>query len=169
MSILEQPEYVHVLIHSVPVIGLAVAVVALILGLVFKSQSSVTIALLLIALTAGSAYFVYESGEGAEDRLEEQLDKESRAWLHEHEERAEVAIYLFYVTAFVAIVAMAIRPIVPGFARGATWATLALACFSVLAGGWIGYAGGRINHPELRDEPPPLQPVKEGNSRTESI
>ena len=123
MSILEQPEYLHVLIHSIPVIGLAVAAIGLVLGLLFKSQGGVTIALTLIALTAGSAFFVFESGEGAEDRVEEQLDKESKAWLDEHEERAEVAIYLFYVTSFVAIVAIAVRPIVPGFARGATWAS----------------------------------------------
>ncbi|MEZ5277647.1 MAG: hypothetical protein R3F07_14805 [Opitutaceae bacterium] len=169
MSILDQPEYVHVFLHSLPILGLAVAVVALVLGLIFKGQGSVTIGLLLIALTSGSAYFVYESGEGAEHRLEDALDKESRAWLKEHESRAEVPIYLYYVTAFVAVVAMVMRPIVPGFARGATWATLALACLSIAGGAWIGYAGGRIRHPELRDGPAPLQPPSESTGHTEQI
>jgi hypothetical protein len=158
MSILDQPEYLHILLHPLPVLGLAVAVVALILAHIFKGQGAVTISLLLVALTAASAYFVYESGEGAEHRLEDTLDEESNAWLDEHHERTEVGIYMFYVTAFVAVVAMIARPIVPGFARGMTWATLALACISILAGSWIGYAGGRINHPELRDEPAALQP-----------
>ena len=156
-----QPEYMHVLLHPLPVIGLAVAVVGLILGLIFKGQGIVTMALLLVVLTSGSAYFVYQSGVGAEQRLEDTMDKESKGWLHEHEERAEFAIYLYYVTAFVALAAMIMRPIMPGFSRGATWATLALACFSILAGGWIGFAGGRIAHPELRDVPAPLQPTPE--------
>ena len=158
MSILDQPEYVHVLLHPLPVLGLAIALLALILGLIFKGRGAVTISLLLVALTAASAYFVYETGEGAANRLKNSLDHESEAWLDEHHERTKVAIYIFYVTAFVAVVAVIARPIVPGFARGVTWATFALAFFSILAGGWIGYAGGRVNHPEFRDKPAPLQP-----------
>jgi hypothetical protein len=161
MSFLGQPEYVHVMLHPMPVIGLLIAVIGLILGLIFKGKAAVTISMLLIAVTAGSAYFVYESGEGAQDRIENILDKDSNGWLHEHEERTEVAIYLFYVTAFVALVAVIMGPIMPGFARGMTWATLALACFSILAGGWIGRAGVRISHPELRDQEVPLQPAPE--------
>jgi hypothetical protein len=167
MSFLGQPEYVHVLLHPMPVIGLLIAVIGLILGLIFKGKAAVTISLLLIAMTAGSAYFVYESGGDAEDRIETILDQDSKDWLHEHEERTEVAVYLFYVTAFVALVAVMMGPIMPGFARGMTWATLALACFSILAGGWIGRAGVRINHPELRGEEVPLQPAPEKTSYTD--
>jgi hypothetical protein len=167
MSFLGQPEYVHVMLHPLPVIGLLIAVIGLILGLIFKGKAAVTISLLLIATTAGSAYFVYETGEGAEDRIEDILDEDSQGWLHEHEERTEVAIYLFYVTAFVALLAVIMGPIMPGFARGMTWATLALACFSILAGGWIGRAGARIGHPELRGEEVPLQPVPEETSYTD--
>ncbi|RKX32551.1 MAG: hypothetical protein DRP71_11865 [Verrucomicrobia bacterium] len=167
MQFLGQPEYVHVMLHPMPVIGLLVAVLGLILGLIFKGKAAVTISMLLIAMTAGSAYFIYESGEGAEHRIEDTLDKESKGWLHEHEDRTDVAIYLFYVTAFVALAAVIMGPIIPGFARGMIWATLALACFSILAGGWIGRAGARINHPELRDQEVPLQPAPEETSYTD--
>jgi len=169
MSIFDQPEYVHILLHPLPVLGLAVAVICLVLGLVFKSKGAVGISLFLIALTAASAYPLFQSGEKAEHLLEDGFDKESSAWVDEHESRAETAIYLFYVTAFVAVVALVIRPVVPGFARGATWAALALACLCILAGAWIGSAGGRINHPELRDAPAPIQPAPEEASLTDPV
>jgi len=169
MAIFEQPEYVHILLHSLPVLGLAVAVIGLVLGLVFKSKGSVGISLFLIALTSASAYLVFQSGEKAEHLLEDGFDKESSAWVDEHESRAETAIYLFYVTAFVAVVALVIRPVVPGFARGATWAALALACLCILAGAWIGSAGGRIMHPELRDAPAPIQPTPEETSVNDPV
>lgn len=161
MAFLDQPQSIHVLLHPLPVLGLAVAVIGLILGLIFKSKGGVSISLLLIALTAASAYLVFQSGEKTEHLMEEGFDKETSGWVHEHEQRAGTAIYLFYVTAFVAVVALAIGPVVPGFARGATWAALALACLCILAGAWIGYAGGRIAHPGLREGPPPVQAAPE--------
>lgn len=161
MAILDQPQSIHVLLHPLPVLGLAVAVIGLVLGLIFKSKGGISISLFLIAVTAASAFLVFQSGEKTEDLLEDGFDKETSAWVHDHEERAETAIYLFYVTAFVAVVALAIRPVIPGFAGGATWATLGLACLCILAGAWIGYAGGRIAHPELRDELVPPQPASE--------
>jgi putative copper export protein len=159
MAILDQPQTVHLLLHPLPVIGLTIAVIGLVLGLVFKSKGGISIALFLIALCAASAYLVYQSGEKTEHLLEDGFDKETAAWVQEHESRAETAIYLFYVTAFVAVVALVIRPVIPGFARGATWASLALACLCILAGAWIGHAGGRISHPDLRDESTPPLPA----------
>lgn len=169
MAILDQPQYLHVLLHPLPVLGLAVAVIGLVLGLIFKSKGGISISLFLIALTSASAFLVFQSGEKTEHLLEDSFDKETSGWVHEHEQRAETAIYLFYVTAFVAVVALAIRPVIPGFARGATWAALALACLCVLAGAWIGYAGGRIAHPGLRDEPAPAQAAPEQTSVNDPV
>jgi len=169
MSIFGQPEYVHILLHSMPVIGLAVAVIGLLLGILFNSKGAVTIGLLLVALTAVSAFPVERSGKKAEDRVENALDREGRDWLYEHEERAETVIYVFYVTAFVAILALVTRPLFPGFAKGSMIASIVLAVLSIAAGSWIGFAGGRISHSEIRDTDPPVQAPPDDSGHTEQI
>jgi hypothetical protein len=152
---LDQPEYVHVLLNPLPVYGLAMGLVALLIGLALRSRKARIGALVLILISSASAWPVFEYGERGYDRVKSMSDSEGEKWLEEHEHRAEKFIFVFYALGALALVSI-----------GAEWkrwraaapfsiATLVLAMVALGIGGYIAYAGGHIRHKEFRFEPAP--------------
>lgn len=153
---LKQPEYVHVLLNPLPVYGLACGVLVLGLSMILKSRQAQIISLILILLTAGSAWPVAEFGEKGYDRVYAMSYGDGQQWLHAHEERAEDFIWIFYVTAAVALAAMLLPWKFPRTKTPFLIGTMILAVASVVVGGWIGHAGGQVRHSEFRQGPPPV-------------
>jgi hypothetical protein len=158
---LQQPEYVHVLINPLPVYGLALATIALIVALFLRSRSAQTLALVLILITAGSAWPVVEYGEKAFDRVLSMTDSDGEAWLKAHEDRADKFQYVFYALALVAAAAIVLPRKWPATAMPLAIITLILAFVSLGAGGYIAYAGGKIRHREFRTSKPPRAHAQE--------
>ena len=92
---LEQPEYIHVLINPLPVYGLAMGLVALIIGLALRSREARTGAFALILIAAASAWPVFHYGQQGYDRVKGMSDSEGEKWLEEHMRRAEQLIYVY--------------------------------------------------------------------------
>ena len=66
-----RPEYVHLFLNHIPIIGLAFAVIHLLLGLI-KNNSTTLLAGLLIAVLSGwTTPFVMDSGEHAYERYKQ--------------------------------------------------------------------------------------------------
>ena len=84
---LDQPEYIHVLINPLPVYGLAMGLVALIIGLVLRSREARTGAFALILIAAASAWPVFHYGQQGYDRVKGMADSEGEKWLEEHVRR----------------------------------------------------------------------------------
>ena len=63
---LSDPEYVHVLINPMPVYGLSIGVLALVLALFLRHQRVTIAALVLVFVTALSAWPTYHYGEAAQ-------------------------------------------------------------------------------------------------------
>jgi disulfide bond formation protein DsbB len=152
---LRQPEYIHVLINPLPVYGLAISLVGLIVALFLRSRPAQVTALVLVLVTAASAWPVAHYGEEAEDRVLAMADNDGQAWLEAHAHRADNLIYFFYALALLSAAAIFIPMKWPKSAMPLTIATLLLAIVSLGAGGYIAYAGGKIRHREFRNEPPP--------------
>jgi|ERR1700730_9962689 hypothetical protein len=156
---LRQPEYVHVLINQLPILGLAVGCIGLIVALLLRSRSAKIATLAIVLISAASAWPTFEFGEQAEDRLLTQVDEDGRAWLEAHKARAEQCINYFYALAILSAVAI-VAPI-KWKKSSVPLALLVLLCgFAVLGmGGYIAYAGGKIRHREFRNAPPPPKPT----------
>jgi hypothetical protein len=153
---LRRPEYVHVLLNPVPVYGLAAGLLGLGFALVCRQAAALRVCLLVVVLTAASAFPVLRYGEAAYEGTRVTLDADGRAWLDAHMQRAQRLVWAFYGTALVATAALVLplrwpKTLLP-------LAVLAwLAGMGALgAGGWISYAGGRVRHREFRTEPPPI-------------
>lgn len=157
---LQQPEYIHVLINPLPVYGLAVGFIGLIIALFMRSRPAQVTALVLILLTAASAWPVAHFGEEAYDRVLSMADTDGQAWLQAHADRADKLIYFFYALAVLALVAIFAPRKWPKSALPLTIATLVLAAVSLGAGGYIAHAGGKIRHREFRNQPPPPKKVE---------
>ena len=155
---LRQPEYVHVLINQLPLLGLAMGCIGLIVALLLRSRSAKIATLVIVLISAVSAWPTYEFGEQAEDRVLTMADDDGQAWLAAHKARAEQFIYYFYALAVLSAVAI-VAPIKWKKSSMPLAVAALLMGFVVLGmGGYIAYAGGKIRHREFRNEPPPPKP-----------
>lgn len=150
-----QPEYIHVLINPLPIYGLAMGVIGLITALFLRSRRAQIATLLIVLISAASAWPVYEMGEDGYDRVLSMTDDDGHAWLDEHQHRAQQLIPFFYALAVLAAVGI-FAPI--KWPRSSTGLALTVALLGIAVlgmGGYIAYAGGKIRHREFRNGPPP--------------
>jgi hypothetical protein len=152
---LRQPEYLHVLINPLPVYGLGAGLLALIVALFLQSRAAQVTALVIVLISSAAAIPVAYLGHQAYDRVLSMSDDAGRAWLDEHEERADDLIWFFYGLALLAAVAIFVPNKWPKAAAPLAVATLLLSIVCLGFGGYIAYAGGKIRHREFRNEPPP--------------
>ena len=152
-----QPEYLHVLLNPLPVYGLLTGILGLAIALaIFRgSRAARTTALLLIAVSAGSAWPVIQYGEESADRVLAMSDAAGSQWLKAHARRADLVEPLYYALAALAVAAIFLPRKWPASAIPAAILTLAVAVGAAGAGAWVAYAGGKIRHAEFRNEPPP--------------
>ena len=155
MSLLLTPEHVHVALNHIPLIGLAVACIPLLYGLIRRQRAALVAGMLVALLCSASAPIVTGTGEGAAERftgdaLAGVLDDAGMNWIGVHSARADKAVWLIYAVALVAaagLVAMWKRPRLDAIAGVAV---LLLCIVSTLAMIWVADAGGKIRHSEFR-------------------
>ena len=158
---LRQPEYIHVLINPLPVYGLAMGLLGLIVAFFLKSRSAQIVALIVVLVSAASAWPVYEFGEQAYDRVLSMSDEPGQAWLEEHQDRAEDCIWFFYGLAVLSAVALVAPRKWPRSATPLLISVIVLSAVTLGFGGYIAYAGGKIRHREFRNVPPPPKRASE--------
>ena len=158
--LLNQPEYVHAAINHLPLVGMFIAILALIAGLVARSRSSTFIALTLLTLTALSIWPVSHYGEAGYDRVLSMSDDSGQAFLKYHAELAGRWSFLYYITAGIAGLTCGLGIKWPKWLLIGSLLSLVLAAGSLAAGIAIAQAGGEVRHREFRLGPPPA--VKEG-------
>jgi plastocyanin len=152
-----QPEYIHVLINPLPVYGLAGGLLGLFIAICQRSRGATIAALVIVLVSAASAWPVYQYGERSYDSVLAMADNDGQAWLAEHKERAEHLIWFFYALAILSAIGLIVPAKWPKWSSPIAIAVLLLGLISLGAGGYIAYAGGRIRHREFRNESPPKQ------------
>lgn len=153
----QPPEYLHVLLHPVLIVGLALGLVALAAGWAARSKPAQVIALALVLGCAATAWPVLGLGQNAYNRVRPQADEAGQAWAREHMRRAETFVYVFYGTALLAAAALLAHRKWPKAVKPFTAAVLVAGVASLGVGGWISKAGGQIRHPEFRAGPSPVK------------
>ncbi len=156
--LLKQPEYVHVVLNHVPLIGLLVSMLALCAALAARNRTAMLIALALVAATAISAWPVSAYGEAGFDRVLSMADDDGQAFLRYHQLLAERWVFLYYLTAGVAALGFGLSFKWPRVLVVFSLISLLLAAGSLCAGCFSAHAGGEVRHREFRSEPPPKVP-----------
>lgn len=162
---LGDPEYLHVLINPLPVYGLAVGVLGLVLALCLRTPRVTMAALVLVFVTALSAWPTYYYGEAGYDRVKALSDDVGTQWLDEHMARGEKMIWMFYVLAGLAAFGVAATVKWPRATLAVTAGTLLWGMATLGVGGYIAYAGGHVRHKEFRFEPPPPPSTSEHHAQ----
>ncbi|MEI8294452.1 MAG: hypothetical protein WCG66_10800 [bacterium] len=152
-SELQDPAYLHLLLNHVPIIGMAMGVLALLVGLGLRQRSALLPGLAIVLLSGISAWPVYVTGEAAYKPIRKISDYEGSDWLDEHMERAEQTIWVFYATAGLACLAIGLPRRWPtaGVPLAAASLIAAIACTGVSA--FIAKPGGLVRHSEFRPRP----------------
>jgi drug/metabolite transporter (DMT)-like permease len=158
---LRQPEYIHVLINPLPVYGLAMGLIALIVAWFLKSRPPQIVALIIVLICSASAWPVYEFGEQGYDPVLSMSDEAGRAWLDEHQDRAEDLIWFFYALAVLSAAALVAPRKWPRSATPLIISVILLSAVTLGIGGYIAYAGGKVRHREFRNVPPPPRKSEE--------
>lgn len=152
---LRQPEYMHVLLNPLPTYGMAAGVFMLAVSWLRRSSGEQTTALIWITLMGAVTWLVVQYGIKGYDRVYAMSSSsDAQLWLQVHMNRAEKAMYVFYLTGLAAlgtVIASRKAPKVAGWLRGIT---LVFSVICVGLGGWIAHAGGQVRHSEFRDGPP---------------
>jgi uncharacterized membrane protein len=143
--------HLHLVLNHVPVILVPAAIVMLLYAMASKSADLTkgALALLIVSTLFGAGAFL--TGEPAEDALE-QIPGISTEAMKPHENLATFAVAATALAGvFASVVFLKWQP------GGATpWtmiATLVVALTAAMLLAWTAYLGGRINHPELREDP----------------
>src|SRR5437660_3559832 len=134
---LSDPEYLHILINPMPVYGLAIGVLALALALILRNQRVTIAALVLVFVSALSAWPTYHYGEAGYDRVKALSDPAGEQWLDEHMARGEKLIWVFYVLAGVAVIGVIAVAKWPQTSFRISVLTLILGSSTLGIGGWI--------------------------------
>jgi hypothetical protein len=155
ISKLSQPEYLHILINHLPIIGLMVAAALLAVFLLLRNRAAVVAGMVAVALLALSAWPVLLTGQKAYEKIDQLADEAGKVYLDRHMELAERWIYLYVATALIAgfgvVAARKRAQLLFPFAV----ATLVLAVGCLIAGAVIAENGGMVRHPEFRSGPTP--------------
>jgi hypothetical protein len=161
--LLEQPEYIHAAINHFPLIGVFIAILALIASLIARSKPATLISLGLLAATCLSIWPVVEYGEAGFDRVLSMADDPGQAFLKYHSQLAHRWIILYYISASVAALTMILTWKWPQILLPGSLLTVLLALGSLVAGIYIAQAGGEIRHREFRFGPTPQVQEDQGH------
>ncbi len=158
MDILFSPAHLHVAINHVPIIGLSVACLPILIGILFHSRGALASGLLAVIFCAGTMPFVMETGEAAYDAfmdgsIQPGLDEAGKTALRQHAHRADATAPLVYSAGILSLISLLALIKFPRQATWIGWAVLLGCTISIGLSIWTAEAGGWIRHPEFRPIP----------------
>lgn len=142
------PAHLHLLVNHVPILGAGFTLLLLAWGLARRSREVIRLALWLTLPLALAGFLADQTGDAAKHELRNAPWVE-RTLVHEHEERADAAVVVLYLTAASAVFALWRMRRHPDERWPAGLTTMILAVATLLAA-WTGLAGGVIRHDEIR-------------------
>ncbi|PAU93239.1 hypothetical protein CK503_12505 [Aliifodinibius salipaludis] len=98
-----EADYLHLVVNHIPIFSVGFGLLILVWGLIKKNTSILQIALTFFLIGAVSSYAAMETGEAAEDIVEE-LNVASHDVIHDHEEAAEIAFWFTILTGVISAV-----------------------------------------------------------------
>jgi len=139
----------HLVVNHLPIIFPIAGLIVLAIGIGFKTEMVKRTAYFLFTIGAVSAAMAMNSGEGAEEVVEE-LNGISHRLIHEHEEKAESMAILSYLLGLASLLALWASWKVKSFSKILSFVVLALSLVTIFMGKQTGTSGGEIRHTEIR-------------------
>jgi uncharacterized membrane protein len=151
-------------VNHFPIVGTILAIGILIAGLLNKNQSIINTAYVLFIIGAVFGILSMNTGEGAEELVE---DMPGIGWkiIHEHEELAEKMALLLDVLGILSLVGFYFQYKNNPKQKLVSYAILILGIASLFVIQKVGTSGGEIRHTEIRNESNSTYNLKEENNQ----
>jgi len=162
ISKIAQPEYLHILMNHLPIIGLMVATVLTAAFLFLRNRPAVVVGMVAVAILSFSAWPTLLTGQNAYEKIDHLADDAGKAYLDRHMELAETWIYLFLATSVVTVAGIIASKKRPHLLFPAAIVSLVMAAGCLIAGSVIAENGGMVRHPEFRSGSAPV-PLRNPN------
>ena len=127
-------------------------ILVVLLGVYLKSELLKRVGYFLFVLAALGAFLSMNTGEGAEEAIEDLYPKTTHHWIHEHEEKAELFALLMYGLGLLSLLAMWASWAKNKFQKYLLWAIGAFLVAVLYLGYETGKSGGQVIHKEFRTE-----------------
>ena len=140
--------HIHLLLNHFPILGALFAAGVLLAGIILNDRKINQVGLVSMIIFTLLTLPVFFSGEGAEEVLEE-YPGISHAAIHDHEEMAELALWVMIFAGVAALVGFVLQRRKEQLHRTVSLVAfiLALVAFGFMAR--TGMSGGEIRHPEI--------------------
>ncbi len=140
--------HLHLVLNHFPIIGTLIGLGILLYGFIRSSESVKQAALGTWILMALIAIPVFLTGEPAEETVEG-LTGISESVIHDHEEAAEIAIWLMAGLGVLSLATLLLLKYNQAFSKTLMLVTLVAAVITFGGMARTGYLGGQIRHSEL--------------------
>jgi uncharacterized membrane protein len=148
--------HLHLLVNHIPILGTLFGIGILIGGILFRNKVVKNCAYLLFITSTICALLAMNTGEGAEELVED-LPNIGHQIIHEHEEIAEKFVILMYVLGAFSILGLVANQKNHAKAKLLAIIIVALGLINFAVGTKVGTTGGEIRHTEIRSNYNPSQ------------
>ena len=157
--------HLHLVLNHIPVIGSAIAIFVLIVGILKKSDDVKKVSAMILLLTALITIPVYLSGKDAEAKIEGNYEEVDEQYIEEHEDFALSSFIVMDIAGAVALIGLIIYRKPKTLPNYIPYIILALL---FIVNGMMAYTanlGGKIHHPEIREDRMPWESAPEGDDK----
>lgn len=149
--------HLHIILNHIPIIGSLFSIFILLIGIIKNSDDVKKVCMLVVILTSLLTIPTYLSGDKAEGMIEGNYEDVDEQYIHEHEEFALYSFIAMNITGAIALISMFLykKPkLLPN-----SFAYFILALLIIVNGmmAYTGNLGGRIHHPEIREDKLPWE------------
>lgn len=142
--------HTHLLVNHVSLFAAFFGMFAMVWGIARKVKEMKIAASLLFILAAGFSVLALETGESAEDIVED-LPGVSESIIHQHEEAAEAANVACIILGVVAVAGLVTARFKPQYSKYVETASVVVALSAAALLGRAANLGGQVRHTEIRD------------------
>ncbi|MEC5166490.1 putative membrane protein [Flavobacterium sp. PL11] len=140
----------HLVVNHFPIIGTIFALGILVVGLFLKNNSVKNTAYVIFIFSAIFALISVQTGEGAEEIVED-FPGIGKAIIHEHEELAEKLAIVLYLLGGISVLGIILNVKNHAKAKFISIVTVIIAIPTVYLSTLVGTSGGEIRHTEIRE------------------
>jgi uncharacterized membrane protein len=140
--------HLHLLLNHFPIIGTLIGSSIILCGIIKNQQQAKSIGATIFFVMAIIAIPVFLTGEPAEETVEH-LQGISKSIIHDHEEAAELALWIMEIAGLFALVSLFFQYKKSSIANNLFIITFVLTLISFAFMARTGYLGGQIRHTEL--------------------
>ncbi|MBK8550699.1 MAG: hypothetical protein IPL53_06415 [Ignavibacteria bacterium] len=159
--------HLHLVLNHFPIIGSAIAIFVLLIGILKKSDDVKKVSVLILVLTALVTIPVYLSGEGVEEKVEGNYEDVDESFIHDHEDFALYSFIAMDIAGAIGLLAVFLYRKPKTLPNSFAYFLLAVL---LIVNGMMAYTanlGGKIHHPEIREDKLPWEASNNINNNSE--